>query len=106
MLVQVLLVVILSRRERTRLDDLGHDRLLPQTAGLRLVLGLLRHFPLLGRSDEDRRAVLTTAIVALLVLAGRVVHLEEPLIEQLLERNALGIEENANGLRVAGTAAL
>ena len=64
----------------------------------------LGDLPLLGGGHEDRRAVLRADVVPLAVARGRVVHAEEPLLEQVGVRQLLRIEHDAHRLGVAGRA--
>src|SRR6478609_9863188 len=99
-------MVVLGRREGPRVEDFRDDRLFPAATELRLLFRLLGQLTLLRGGYEDRGAVLSAAVVALLIFGGRVVHLEEPLIEQLFERDALRIEHDSKGFRVARAAGL
>src|SRR6266508_6793225 len=98
-LLEVALVVVLGRPELLGRGDLGHDRL--AEVGLRLLLRLLGRDLLLGRVEEDRRAVLVADVGALPVELGRVVQLPER-GEELVVRDLLGVEFDEHRLGVAG----
>src|SRR5262249_2267331 len=93
-LLQVLLVVLLGRRERSRRDDLRDDRGLPLAARVHALLDALGDLALPLRRDEDRRAVLRADVVALPVLGRRVMHPEVPFLQQVLVRQRRGIEDD------------
>jgi hypothetical protein len=90
-LVQVLLVVGLGVEERAEVGDLGRDRGAARR-GQRAAVPVARalgHRALVGAGDEDDRAVLGAAVVALPVALGGVVLLPER-AQQLLVRDDAG----------------
>src|SRR5690349_15083161 len=103
-LLQIFLVVLLGARRRTGVYDLGDDRVLPLARRAHAGLDLLGDAPLLGRRDEYCRSILRAHVVALPVARGRIVHAEEPLLQQVGVRKSSGIEDNAHRLGVAGGA--
>src|SRR5215510_12240875 len=82
---EVLLVVILGKIERRRIEDFRRDRAKPLGAQRLLVHGPRRFgsLALLGREHVDARAILRADIVALAHALGRVMILPERL-QQLL----------------------
>jgi hypothetical protein len=96
---QVVLVLRLGLPEVTRGGHLGHHLAGPQARGVDVGDGVERHAALLVARVEDGRAVAQAHVIALAVLRARVVQLEEEL-EQLAEADALGVEDDFDGLGV------
>src|SRR5262249_19150196 len=99
---QVVLVVGLGGPELGRGRDLGDDRAREPRLGR--LLRCLRLGLLLGRVEEDRRAVLIADVRALPVELRRVVQLPER-VQQLVVGHLLGVELDEHGLGVAGRVA-
>src|SRR3954453_6545652 len=102
---QVLLVVVLGKIERRRIDDLGGDGI--EAARLELLvvhrLRRLRGFALLGRERIDAGAILRADVVALAhALRGVVARPER--LEQALIGDLLGSIDPRLDLVVAGPA--
>src|SRR5919202_89187 len=98
-LLQVALVVLLGPVEVRGGRDLGYHRL--AVSGLLALPGGQGGGLLLGRVEEDRRAVLRTAVGTLAVELRGVVELPEH-DEQLVVGDPLGVELDLDDLRVAG----
>ncbi len=81
---EVSLVVFLGAPEGGRRLDHGCDGTPERTGGLESLLGLDGLLLLLGRVEEDHRAVLVADVGALAVDLGRVVHLPEGLEQGLV----------------------
>ena len=94
-------MVLLGGIERRERLELRHDRLIPQLLRLKLGDHALCRGLLLGTVIEDRRAILRADVGALAVEGGRVVDREED-VEQVFERDDLGIERDLYDLGVAG----
>nr|WP_236833508.1 hypothetical protein [Blastococcus sp. MG754427] len=98
-LLQVVLVLLLGLPEVAGRLDLGDDLPRPDARGVDVGDGVERDALLLVAGVEDRRAVAATDVVALAVLGRRVVDLEEEL-QQLAERDDVGVEDDLDRLRV------
>ena len=101
---EVLLVIILSRVERRRGRDLGHQRAIPYPGRVELTDDLLRDRLLLRAVIEDHRTVLRADIVALAVERSWVVDREEDL-QNLTQTDDGRIERHLYDFRVPGAAA-
>ncbi len=93
-------MIVLGRGELRGIRDFGHDWASPKAALRGALLGRFGLLALLRRGDEDGRAVLRAAVIALLILGRGVVHLEEPIVQELSVRHALRIEHDANRFSV------
>jgi hypothetical protein len=98
---EVVLVLRLGLPERDGLADLGHDLAGPDPRGLDVGDRVLRDLALLVARVEDLRPVTRADVVALAILGRRVVDLEEEL-EDVPVGDAVGIEDDLDGLGVAG----
>jgi hypothetical protein len=96
---EVVLVLGLGLPERDRLADLGHDLAGPQARRVDVGDRVLGDPALLLARIEDLRAVAGAEVVALAILRGRVVDLEEEL-EDVAVGDALGVEDDLDGLGV------
>src|SRR5262245_15537896 len=96
-LLEVLLVVLLGAPERLRGLDRGGDRLPEAAALLEVLLALPGDRLLLGRVEEDDRAVLLAEIGALAVELGGVVVLPED-AEEVLVLHLRGVEVHLDDL--------
>src|SRR5262245_34633818 len=101
---QVVLVVVLGAVPGRRGDDLGDDRLLPLAGLVDARLHRLGRLLLLLGGVEDRRPVLRPDVVALPLERGRVVHPEEPLLQQVLVAQLPAVEDHLHRLGVPGLA--
>jgi hypothetical protein len=97
-------VVFLGAGEGAGVRDLGDHRMLPLAGLVDPVLDLLGDLALLGRGDEDGRAVLGADVVALAVQGGGVVHAEEPLLQQVGVGQPARVEQDLHRLGVPGVA--
>src|SRR5438128_9128949 len=100
---QIILMIVLGRPELGRRDDLRHDRFLPLRLPLRF--GALSGLPLLLIVVEDRRTVLRSAVVSLLIQRRRVMQTEE-VIEDLVVADLCRIEFDLQRFGVAGASGL
>jgi hypothetical protein len=94
---QVVLVLGLGLPERGRLAHLGHHLAGPDAGGVDVGDRLLGDLPLLVGREEDLGPIARADVVALAVLGGRVVDLEEEL-EQVPEGDPLGVEDDLDRL--------
>src|SRR3954449_12646251 len=98
-LLQVVLVLLLGLPERAGRGYLRDDLAGPQARRVNVGDGVLGDGLLLLAGVEDRRAVAAAHVVALPVVRRRVVDLEEEL-QQLPERDHVGVEDDLDRLRV------
>src|SRR5207237_3144032 len=99
-LAQVILVVALGAVPLAGWLDARGDRPLPLARRVDARLHALGDLALLRRLRKDRRAVLRADVVALAIERGRVVELEEPVLEQLLIAQHRWVEGHADRLGV------
>ena len=102
-LLEVILVVLLGRPERTGLNNLGDDGVLEITASIDLGLDLLGCLSLRLGEVEDRRTVLGADVVVLTVAGGRVVQ-PEKIVQNLVVGHSGGVEDQPDALGVPGPA--
>src|SRR5207245_4975266 len=100
---QIILMIVLGRPELGRRDDLRHDRFLPLRLPLRF--GALGGLPLLLIVVEDRRTVLRSAVVSLLIQRRRIVKPKE-VIEDLIVADLRRIEFDLQRFGMAGASGL
>ncbi len=81
--------------------DLGDHRASPLAGGVDSGFDSLGRLFLSFVEGEDGGAVLAAYVITLTVQRGGVVHAEEPLLEQLFERQDLGIEDDFDRLGMA-----
>src|SRR5690606_28983522 len=81
-------------------SDLRDDRRAPPAALADFPRHLLRDLLLRGRRVEDRGPVLRADVVALPIGGRRIVHPEEPPLEELGVRHLRRVEDDADGLGV------
>src|SRR5918996_3866890 len=97
---EVVLVLGLGLPERDGLADLGHHLAGPQARGVDVGDRVLGDPALLLARIEDLRAIAGADVVALAVLGGRVVDLEEEL-EDVSVGDAVGVEDDLDRLGVS-----
>src|SRR5215216_1655261 len=102
---EVVLVLGLGLPEGDRLAERRHHLAGPQTGGVDVGDRVLGDVALLVARVEDLRAVAGAEVVALAILGRRVVDLEEEL-EDVSVGDALGVENDLDGLGVNGMAAV
>jgi hypothetical protein len=88
---EIVLMLWLRFSKVARWDYLCHDLSRPQPGGIDLRDGFLRDAFLLIVGVEDRRLIARAGVVALSVLGGEIVNLEEEL-QQLAESELFGIK--------------
>src|SRR5512142_3288509 len=94
---QVVLMVFFRARKWPGIRDLGRYRGLPPATGLRMLNRKLGNSPLFRAGHEDCGTILSSDVIVLPVLRRRIVHAEEPLLQQVRVGELLWVEYHAHG---------
>jgi hypothetical protein len=101
MILEILLVIILSRVKLRSGFNRSHDRIRIDLRGCQLTDHFLRRRPLLGRMIENHRPVLRSTVVPLPIERGWIVRGKED-FQDIAEANKVGIVHNLDHFNMAG----